>query len=283
MKEERKKNIITLIIDFKHNMTIRNLSVCSASCAFFFILSFMPILYMAAAVLPHLGISEKFLVNTIISIVPSVSRNLVSSIVVETYERSEGVLPISAILFLWFAGQGMLGMIRGLNGAYDVQEKRGYFVLRFTAMLYTFIMIIIFIAMLLFLVFGDAIVSLIPFADSDNRIIPFLSIQFRVLMILIVGTMLFTVIFTYVPGGKRKFFHQIPGAVFTTVTWGIFSIFFSVYVNNFSHFSMYYGSVTALMVFMIWLYSCMYITMIGGYINSFLTMKKTQVKKVLLK
>lgn len=270
MDSAKKKSLIRLGVDFAQKMTQRNLSVYSASTAFFFLLSFLPILSTATALLPLVGIEEKYLVTVTTMVVPRAAEPLVVKIVNEAYERSGGVLSVSLILLLWFGAQGMLAMIRGLNGAYGMKEKRNYFFLRLVAMFYTFIMIIILIVMLAFLVFEGAISQLIPEHLQDQFFFLAFSLQLRLLLVFLAGVFLFALIYTYVPGGKRRYFAQIPGAIFTTVAWGIFSLGFSVYVNNFGHYSLYYGSLSAVMIFLIWLYCCMYITMIGGYINSYL-------------
>ena len=50
----------------------------------------------------------------------------------------------------------------------------------------------------------------------------------------------------------------------------IFSFVFSIYIDNFSNFSYMYGSLTAIVLAMLWLYICMQIVLIGAEINVFL-------------
>jgi membrane protein len=83
-----------------------------------------------------------------------------------------------------------------------------------------------------------------------------------------VATFLFAMIYTFVPSAKMTFVYQIPGAVFSAVVWYIFSWLFSLYVDLSGYFSVY-GSIATLMIMMIWLYFCIYIFMIGAFINRF--------------
>jgi membrane protein len=62
--------------------------------------------------------------------------------------------------------------------------------------------------------------------------------------------------------------YQLPGAVFSAVVWYIFSWIFSLYVNR-SGSSSVYGSIATPVFMMIWLYSCIYIFLIGAFINRF--------------
>ena len=62
-----------------------------------------------------------------------------------------------------------------------------------------------------------------------------------------------------------------PGAVFTSVAWAVFSYVFSIYLEYASNMSVLYGSLTTLVVVMLWLYFCMYLLFIGAEINQYLS------------
>jgi membrane protein len=75
------------------------------------------------------------------------------------------------------------------------------------------------------------------------------------------------------PSRKIKFIDQIPGAVITSAGWVSFSILFSFFVDNFSNYANIYGSLTAIIVLMLWMYICMYIMFIGAELNCILASK----------
>ena len=87
---------------------------------------------------------------------------------------------------------------------------------------------------------------------------------------LLILLVLFTVLYTFLPNRRMRFFHQIPGAVFTAVSWGLFSYVFAIYLKYAGNMSVLYGSLTTLIVVMLWLYSCMYLLFIGAEINHYL-------------
>ena len=66
---------------------------------------------------------------------------------------------------------------------------------------------------------------------------------------------------------KTKWKHQIPGSVFSAVGWQVISLIFSVYLDIFEGFSTMYGSLTTIILVMLWLYFCMYMILLGGVIN----------------
>ena len=88
---------------------------------------------------------------------------------------------------------------------------------------------------------------------------------------LVILALLFAVLYTYLPNRKMAFIRQLPGAVFTSVAWAVFSYVFSIYLEYASNMSVLYGSLTTLVVVMLWLYFCMYLLFIGAEINQYLS------------
>jgi membrane protein len=76
------------------------------------------------------------------------------------------------------------------------------------------------------------------------------------------------------PNIRTGFWDQLPGALFTTVIWLLYSFFYAFYIDHFSNFSFTYGSLAAIVFMMLWLYSCMKIILIGGEINMYLAERR---------
>ena len=70
--------------------------------------------------------------------------------------------------------------------------------------------------------------------------------------------------------GKTTLRKQLPGAFFTACGWMALSFIFSVYLDIFKGFTNMYGSFTTIILVMLWLYTCMYIILLGGEINAIL-------------
>ena len=62
---------------------------------------------------------------------------------------------------------------------------------------------------------------------------------------------------------------QAPGALMIAVGWSVFSFFFSLYFEIFPNISNMYGSLTALIMVMLWLYICMNLLLYGAEINAY--------------
>lgn len=89
----------------------------------------------------------------------------------------------------------------------------------------------------------------------------------RTALSIVVLILFFALIYKALPDKKLSFRRQIPGAIFATAGWLIFSYLFNIYINNFSNYSYIYGSLTAIILFMLWMYFCMIILLAGAELN----------------
>ncbi len=96
------------------------------------------------------------------------------------------------------------------------------------------------------------------------------AISLRSFLALVVLVTVFAGLYTVVPVRRHSLKSQLPGAMFSTLGWIVFSGLFSIYFNNFSNYSYMYGSLTAVVVLMLWLYICICILLIGAELNYYL-------------
>ncbi|MBD5488261.1 MAG: YihY/virulence factor BrkB family protein [Lachnospiraceae bacterium] len=254
--------------DFSWQMTKKNIAAFAASTAFFLFLSMIPLLMALCAILPYTTLTEENLINAITQFTPDAMNALVISIVSDVYARSAGTITIFAIVTIWSASKAMLALIHGLNAVNDFEERRNYFVLRSIACIYTVIMLIAMILALFVMVFGNVIVNLLLADIPPLHILMQFIMHFRFLFSWVVLTLIFALIYTYVPNSKMRFKGQIPGAAFSAVMWSAASFFFAVYVDHFNGFGTY-GGLTTVVIMMIWFYLLMYILLIGAHINRY--------------
>ena len=81
--------------------------------------------------------------------------------------------------------------------------------------------------------------------------------------------LVFLILYKMLPNRKATLKSQVPGAVLIAAGWSLFSYFFSLYFELFPGFSNMYGSLTALIMVMLWLYICMNLLLYGAEINSY--------------
>ncbi len=259
---------IPVIMDFSRQMNKKKINDFAASTAFFFFLSIVPLLIMICTIIPYTPLTEEDLVEAVTDVLPDVVDPVAESLIGDIYDKSAGILSIAIVATLWSASKGVMALMRGLNAVNDVEEQRNYLVVRFIASFYTIVMLIVVILSLFVMVFGDQLVTLILHRLPRLRQVVLFAMNFRFLLVWAVLSILFAAVYTYVPDKKLYFKEQIPGAVFASVVWSIFSWVFSSYVTYGNSYGIY-GSLAVIIIVLLWMYFCMYIIMIGAYLNQY--------------
>lgn len=254
--------------NFMTEMKDRNISTHAACTAFFFFLSIVPMLMLICTILPYTPITEANLVSLVTEVTPDAVDALATGVIDEVYQQSSGIMPIAIITMLWFAGQGVLAMMRGLNAINKVDDKRNYVVIRAVATLYTLIMLTVIVLFLFVMVFGNQLAHLILHRVPQLQMVTSFYMEFRFLVVWAVLTLLFSIVYACVSGKRLRIKEQIPGASFTAVVWSIFSWGFSMYVSRSGAYSIY-GSLSIIIIVMVWMYLGMYIVLVGAYLNHF--------------
>lgn len=265
-----------------------HVSAYASQAALFMIMALFPVLILILNIIRYTPVTEQFLLDTVMSVVPSSFRELANTIVSDLYHTSSGtLLSISIIFTIWSASKGILALIQGFSNINHVAENRNYFVLRLIASIYTVLFVGGIVGTLTLMVFGNSLLSFI------NHHFPLLSdaadwlISMRILYVPVIITLLFLFMYRLVPNSHRTLFSYLPGAIFSAVGWLGFSYLYSYYVDHFAMRSYSYGSLTIIVLLMLWLYICMYIIFIGAEINNYFYIHfkfiKRKVKKKITK
>ena len=244
----------------------QNISTFAASTAFFLFLSIVPMLVMVCTIIPYTPLTEENLVTALTELMPDAIEPLIKGLIAEIYEKSGGILSIAAITTVWSAGKGVMAFMRGLNAISEVEENRNYFVVRIVSSFYTLIMLLVMLMSLFVMVFGNQLVELLLYRIPQLEILASFVMYFRFVFVWLILTVVFGMMYAYIPNEKLKFKEQLTGAMFAAITWSVFSWGFSLYVSRARVYSIY-GSLSIIILVMIWMYICMYLVMIGAYLN----------------
>ncbi len=260
--------LIIVLRDFSVQMKKQNISSFAASTAFFFFLSVVPMLIMICTIIPYTPLTEEDLVEAVTDLTPDQADPLVESLISDVYDDSAGILSVAIIATIWSAAKGVMALMRGLNAINGVEEERNYFLVRVIASFYTVVMLLVVILSLFVMVFGDQLVTLALHRLPQLQTLVSFAMNFRFLLVWAVLSVLFAAIYAYVPDKKRRFKEQVPGAVFSAVVWSVFSWGFSIYLNYNNSYGIY-GSLSIIIIVLLWMYFCMYIILVGAYLNRY--------------
>lgn len=265
------KNIFKVIFSFIGKLDRDKVGPFSAQSAFFFILSVFPLFMLLLSIMKYTPLTEAHLVKLINEIFPSALANSFNNIINETYDKSNiALISFSGLATLWTASKGVASITFGFSNIYGNDgHKRNYFAIRFLSTLYTIIFIFSILLTLTLVVFGN---SLMNFFASKSELLFNISaflIDIRSIYVPLFLTLIFTGIYLISCPQKASIRSQLPGAVFSSLGWTGFSYLFSLYVDNFNNYSYVYGSITTIILLMIWIYICIYIMFLGLEINIF--------------
>ena len=246
----------------------------AAQAAYFFVLSMIPIILLLLTMVQFTSLTKDYIMNAVLQAFPTTVEGLIESIVDQVYSQSGTIIPITVLVALWSAGRGVLSITNGLNCVYESRETRTYVYLRIRASLYTVIFLVAIILSLALSVFGNRIAIML------NQHFPVLVrlidmvIRSRTLITLGILTLFWDMVYKYLPNrkniGKTTMKKQLPGAIFTACAWQVISFIFSIYLDIFTGFTTMYGSLTMIILIMLWLYMCMYVILLGGEVNALL-------------
>lgn len=270
LKEEYK--IIERMCD---NISNDNISAYSAQSSYYTILSFIPFLILLITLIQYTSIEQQTLFNVISKIIPSSMNEFILGIVKEVYSKSIGTISISIIFTLWSAGKGLLALIKGLHSVYDIKDKNSNsaIYLKLMSIAQTIVFIVLITIGLVALVFGNSLISIIKnhFGALENfTIISRILTEFGLIFITFI---IFLCLYKFIPKHKVTFRSQIPGAIFGAISLNVVSFIFSRYLDIFKGFSITYGSLTTLMLVMMWTYSCFYTLFLGAELNQSISYK----------
>ena len=277
------KKAYSKIAYFFRMITEDQITVYAAQATFFILISSVPFIILLLGLAKYI-IDIDWLLSLINRHLDGEIGKLITSVVNEVVDNTGAYLvSFTVITILWSASRGVNAVARGVAEAYRVKIKENFLLDILRSFLYTVVFLLLILISLIVLVFADSIVDLL------SGYVPLLTYVLDIVrqcgpvILTVVLTVLFAATFNTVSRkGKRfskseykglshtlprGFISQLPGAVFAALGWVLFSYFFSLYLRYFPEASYIYGSLTAIMVLMLWLYAIMFIFMLGAEVN----------------
>ncbi|MCR5878973.1 YihY/virulence factor BrkB family protein [Phenylobacterium sp. J367] len=168
---------------------------------------------------------------------------------------------LSLVLSGWTATLGVRVLVDALNVAYDEKERRPYLLRAITIYSFTF-------AAMMFLAAVTALLVATPLwleeIGAGELLIP---LRWLVLYGLVAGA--FAIIYRYGPSRRwAQWRWVLVGAVLAAAVWMGGSLGYSWYVNNVARFQITYGSLGAIVGFLVWIWFSVMALLLGAEINA---------------
>ncbi len=257
--------------------------------AFFLVLSMIPLLALVGTIGSKLGLSMTSFRNALESTVPdAVINTLFPADATTGLNFNVAVFFIAAFLL---ASNGAYSVITTSNRIYQVEDnselKR-----RSKAVLLTFILVSLLFFLILVPAFGDSLISLAEINLHNEKLAAFIRNLYHLGKYpLSLFLLYFNIKLIYILAPDREVTSKEvrAGAMFTTIFWLLSSKIYAFYVEYFSHYDIFYGSMSNILVLLFWVYILAYIFTLGmsfnqaGVIQETIELRKSDIAKRLKK
>ena len=273
MERFRDRAWIRRAVDWYDRARALQIPVHGAYACYFMILSAFPTLVLLLGLVRYTRLQPEDLMDLLEGFLPAALQGYAWDLIRATYANTSGaVVSVSALTALWSASRGIYGLLRGLNRIYDVREHRSWLHIRAMCVVYMVLFILVLLLTLVLHVFGS---TLVAFLSHRGGLLPGVDlVRLRYGVLICLQSLLFCVLFMYLPGRNNGFRESLPGALFASLGWMGASWLYGVYVAYGSRYISIFGPVYGVALTMLWLYVCVNIVFYGAVLNRLLTGKK---------
>ena len=239
------------------------MKILPGNLAFFLVLSAVPIITLFGVIASMFSISMESVISFMNESFPTeVSKLLIPYITGTGFDMN--VLLFMIIGFV-IASNGAHSIIVASDTLYEIIPD-DYLSRRIKSVFLTILLVILFIFILVVLGFGNMIARefLGKFGVKFYHIFTYLKwpVAFIVIFIII------KIVYTIAPDKKIPSRYVNHGAFFTTIGSTIVTAIYSYYVSHFAHYDLFYGSLSNIVILMMWVYILSYIVVVGIAINA---------------
>ena len=245
--------------------------VISAGVAFYIILALFPAI---AALVSLYGLfadptTISNHLNSLAGILPQGAIDVVGGEITRVVSQGQKNLGpafiVGLLAAIWSANAGMKALFDALNLVYDERGTRGLIKLNLISLAFT-------TGAIVFLMISLGAIVVLPLAlgylGLSGQATQVANILRWPALVLVVGFAV-AVLYRYGPDRARPQWRWVTwGSAFATVAWLVASMLFSYYAAHFGSYDKTYGSLGAIIGFMVWIWISVIVILVGAEINA---------------
>jgi len=238
------------------------------------IFALFPFIIFLISLVGYFDINAETLLEEAFAVFPLQIAQIINDVILDVVDtRSPSIMSTSLLISLFTVANGFHAIMHGINKVYSREDSRNIVVRWLYSGLLVIALAVAIITSLLVVIYGDTIHSIIyrnfSLDSSFSAIFGFAGI------LVTITIMLATIMLIYrlSLGEKQSIVSMLPGAMLTIIVWAISSSAFNFYVNNFSRYSLVYGSIASIFITMLWLNIISATILIGAQTNALLDIK----------
>lgn len=271
------RNKDSFIYRFVKTFFKNNLTSSAAELAYYLIFAFFPLLMMIHATFSML-LQEFDIKNTLFySILPDVIEELLDTYIEHISSHSNTSFLLVGLFLTIFT---LSNFIKSLKNTIRVLYRSHNYKSPVTeigmSVLFSVLVVAAFYVSVFLMILGGQLLNFIETHFHMISIIKLKSLSRTAFTGIIIYAVVWLLYF-WIPNVKQKAIDIFPGTLFTSVCWILLSAVFSFYMNNFSSYSVIYGSIGAFIILLTWIYMSCLIILAGAVINALIYNKKNDI------
>ena len=255
------KRIITLFMK-------PEMGILPGQLAYFIIMAIFPFLALLGYMISKITIISSFFISATEALLPKSVINVLSPFIANS--SLTGNVALVMIIGLILVSNGTHSIIIASDEIFGIKWG-DYVKRRVKAFFMIFILIFLFIFVTLVLAYGNVIINKIMALDflkdyKSNIYFIFMILKWPVAFILLFIILKF--LYAIAPDEQIPSMFMTKGSIFTSLGWIISTSCYSYYVSNIANYTLFYGSLSSVIILMIWIYLLSFIFVMGMAINA---------------
>ena len=256
-----KNRFLRFCVLMAHRCGRHNVAMQSAALAFYLLFMIFPFLIFISALLGLLDLNITGMMTVLSDFLPEEVVDLLRMYFTYVTDNPSPQLMVFGLVFsIYFPMRATNSLMAAVRTAYHLGPPKGFITQWIKVLLYTVTLIVTIALTLSLMTFGE-----------------------RALWFPIAGAVSFLALFLLYALAQdtiQPLKNICPGVLFSLAAWMAFSWLYSYYANHFSHYSVLYGSIGAVIVVLIWLNLSAFTLILGAEMNGVLiSMRKDRLEQ----
>ena len=250
-----------------------DLTLLAAALTYYGVLSIFPALLVLLALL---GLAGESTIDTLLanlgSLTPGAARDVVTNAVrdLQSSNQAAGFALIAGLAGALWSASGYVGaFMKASNVLYEVEEGRKFWKLKPLQIAVTVVIMLLTTLMVLAVVVSGPVAQRVGdvIGAGDAAVTAFNIVKWPVIALVV--SQIFAFLYWVGPNVKQPGYKWVsPGGFVAVVLWIAASGAFALYVANFGSYSKTYGSMAAVIIFLIWLWITNLVMLLGAELNA---------------
>ena len=276
-----KNRFLRFCVLMVHRCGRHNVATQSAALAFYLLFMIFPFLIFISALLGLLDLNITGMMSVLSDFLPEEVVDLLRMYFTYVTDNPSPQLMVFGLVFsIYFPMRATNSLMAAVRTAYHLGPPKGFITQWIKVLLYTVTLIVTIALTLSLMTFGE---RALWYTVEHFRLPEFWAELWVTLRFPVAGAVSFLALFLLYALAQdtiQPLKNICPGVLFSLAAWMAFSWLYSYYVNHFSHYSVLYGSIGAVIVVLIWLNLSAFTLILGAEMNGVLiSMRKDRLEQ----